>query len=253
MKTKDDYATIEFSLNEGVATISLNRPKSRNAISKRMRADLLDALSKLANDDSVRVVVITGRGEVFCSGADLSETDPPSPERLLIDEYLPIFQTISAMDKPVISVVSGVAAGIGMSLALACDLTIMADDAHLWAPFTKIGLVPDGGLSWLLARQLGSRAAFAIAIDAARISAQRASELGLVHKVVPADELLTEAGEWAKSLSEMSQLAVSHTKRLMYVASYGSFDEVFAAEARAQNECGESEFFRNARNRFLSK
>lgn len=245
--------TILLEQEGGVATILLNRPDSLNAVSKRMRAELADALAALATDSTVSVIVIGGQGRAFCSGADLAEPDPPRADRLLLDDYLPIIGSIMSMGKPVISAVSGATAGVGMSLALACDLTIMADDAYFWAPFTKLGLVPDGGLSWFLTRQLGYRAAFAIAIEAPRIPAARAVELGLAQRVVPTDELHARAAEWAQELAAGSGLAQAHTKRLMHLATEGSFDTVFAAEANAQAECEDSEFYVKAKNAFLKK
>ncbi len=253
MSDAENHETLSVTRDAGVTTILLDRPESRNAVSRRMRDELRGALEGLASDDQTRVLIIAGRGHSFCSGTDLAEPDPPRADRLLLDDYLPIIQSITTMDKQVISAVSGAAAGVGMSLALACDLTIMADDAYFWAPFTRIGLVPDGGLTWLLTQQLGYRGAFAVAIEAERIPARRALELALAHKLVPTAELHTRADEWARELAAGSQLAQAHTKRITRLATHATFEDVFSAEAHAQAECENSEFYINARNAFLNK
>nr|XP_061809036.1 probable enoyl-CoA hydratase [Nerophis lumbriciformis] len=239
------------TVKERVAFVTLDRPELRNAISRQMRSELLEEFSRFGADANIRVVVVSGRPPAFCSGADLGEADLIPAKKLLMDEYLPIFQQIIAMDKPVIAAVSGAAAGIGMSLALACDLMIMTEDAYLWAPFTKLGLVPDGGLSWLLTQHLGYRRAYAIAMQGERIPAPRALELGLTHRVVAYKDLLSNAADWARELAAGSQLAQSHVKKLVRWSVGSSFEDVFAAEAVAQNECEESEFFIQARTTFL--
>ena len=131
------------------------------------------------------------------------------------------------MPKPVIAAVHGSAAGIGMSLALSCDLMIMADDAFLLSPFTTISLVPDGGLNWLLVRQLGYRRAFQLSVESERIEAQRCVDLGLANKAVPADELQAAALEWAQELSKRAPLSLAATKNAMRIANDGDWATSF--------------------------
>ena len=140
------------------------------------------------------------------------------------------------MPKPVIAAVHGSAAGIGMSLALSCDLMIMADDAFLLSPFTTISLVPDGGLNWLLVRQLGYRRAFQLSVESERIEAQRCVDLGLANKAVPADELQAAALEWAQELSKRAPLSLAATKNAMRIANDGDWATSFNLEAQLQQQ-----------------
>jgi 2-(1,2-epoxy-1,2-dihydrophenyl)acetyl-CoA isomerase len=141
---------------------------------------------------------------------------------------------VASMPKPVIAAVPGSAAGIGLSLALTCDLLVMADDAFLLSPFTTISLVPDGGLNWLLVRQLGYRLAFQLSIESERIDAGRCVQLGLANKAVPADELQTAALEWATALVKRAPLSLAATKKVMRLAMDHDWETCFDAEAELQ-------------------
>ena len=140
------------------------------------------------------------------------------------------------MPKPVIAAVNGSAAGIGMSLALSCDLMLMADNAFLLSPFTTISLVPDGGLNWLLVKQLGYRRAFQLSVESERIDARRCVELGLANRAVAAAELLDTALEWARTLSQRAPLSIRATKKAMRLASDGDWASVFNLEAELQQQ-----------------
>ena len=162
-------------------------------------------------------------------------------ERILQDEYRPALEAIWNMEKPVIAAVGGSAAGIGVSVALVCDLLIMADNAFLLSPFTTISLVPDGGLNWLLVHQLGYRRAFQLSVESERISAARCVELGLANRTVPADELMPEALAWARSLAERAPLSLAATKKAMRHATAGSWASTFDIEAPIQDRLRKSE------------
>lgn len=236
-----------------VAVLLLDRPEALNAFTRQLRGELGEALHRLAGDEAIRAVVLGGRGRAFCAGADLKEAGSGNVERELLEEYLPCFEAIAAMDKPVIAAVAGPASGVGMSLALHCDLLLMAEDAYLSAAFSRIGLVPDGGASWLLVRQLGYRRALQLALESERIPAARALELGLANRVVPAAELMAEAVRWAGRLAALSPTAVAGTKRLMRLAAQAGFDEVFRREAVLQEACGASAYFRERLEEFRNK
>lgn len=236
-----------------VAVLLLDRPESLNAFTRQLRVELAAALGELAGDDTVRAVVLGGRGRAFCAGADLKESGSGAVERELLTEYLPCFTAIATMDKPVIAAVAGSASGVGMSLALHCDLLLMADDAFLGTAFSRIGLVPDGGASWLLVRQLGYRRALQLVLESERIPAGRALELGLANRVVPAAELMAEARGWAARLATLSAAATAGTKRLMRLAAEAGFDEVFRSEARLQEACAASAYFRARLEEFRNK
>ena len=206
-----------------------------NSFNLRLREELLTAFRRVADDTSVRVVVLTGEGRSFSAGADLDDVSPDRDvEATLQSEYRPILECIATMRQPVIGAVGGSAAGIGMSFALVCDLLVMADDAFLLSPFTTISLVPDGGLCWLLVHQLGYRRAFQLSVESERIDAQRCVELGLANKVVAAASLMDEALGWAQCVAERAPLSVAATKRAMRFAAAGEWGTTFDIEAREQ-------------------
>jgi 2-(1,2-epoxy-1,2-dihydrophenyl)acetyl-CoA isomerase len=237
-----------------VAVITLNRPDSMNAFTNELRADLLQALQKARKDDDVRVVVLTGEGRCFSAGADLKADgiDRPISEKLQ-QEYRPIQEAIAEMPKPLIAAVPGSAAGIGLSIALQCDLLVMADNAFMLSPFTTISLVPDGGLNWLLARQLGYRRAFQLSVESERIPAERCVELGLANKAVPDTALQSTALEWAQALSNRAPLSVAATKKVMRYAADHDWASSYDMEAELQNELFGTEDNNEGINAFFEK
>jgi 2-(1,2-epoxy-1,2-dihydrophenyl)acetyl-CoA isomerase len=244
---------VELARTGEVATVLLNRPEVLNACTSEMLADLTAALDELAADDGARVVILGGRGPSFCAGADLNEDVPEGTGRQLLDEYLPICKRIASLEKPVIAAVNGPAIGVGMSLALICDLVVMAEDAYLWPPFARIGLVPDGGASWLLVRELGYHKAFELIAAGERITAAHAVELGLANRILPSEGFLAAAIAWGEAIAGGSPYSLAESKKLMRMACSRSFDEVFAAEAAVQDICSTSEFFAEAKRKIFSR
>jgi 2-(1,2-epoxy-1,2-dihydrophenyl)acetyl-CoA isomerase len=238
-----EYETVKYEQDDSVAIITINRPDAMNSFDAALRRDLLAACQKAADDKSIRAVVLTGEGRSFSAGADLkSGLDPNADtERMLQDEYRPVLECIWNMEKPVIAAVGGSAAGIGVSFALICDLLVMADNAFLLSPFTTISLVPDGGLNWLLVHQLGYRRAFQLSIECERIGADLCVELGLANKAVPAESLMEESVNWARSLAERAPLSLAATKKAMRHATSGSWASTFDVEAPIQNQLRKSE------------
>ena len=230
-----DLVNVEVA--DAVAVISLNRADHLNAFTSELRSDLAQALHDVASDDSVRAVVLTGEGRCFSAGADLSDvsTGQPVTEQLQ-DQYRPVFAAIAKLPLPVIAAIPGSAAGIGMSLALQCDLVIMAEDAFLLSPFSTISLVPDGGLNWMLVRHLGYKRAFQLSIEAERIDAARCVQLGLANRTAPADELQSAALQWARTLSQLAPLALAATKKVMRYAMDNDWDSSYDLEAQLQND-----------------
>ena len=247
------HRQLSLSTQAGVAVLLLDRPAALNALTRELRRELHEVLERLAGDETVRAVVLSGQGRAFCAGADLKEAGSGSVERELLEEYRPCFDVIAGMEKPVIAAVAGSASGVGLSLALHCDLLVMADDAFLCTAFGRIGLVPDGGASWLLVRQLGYRLAFALAIEAERIPAARALQLGLANRVVAEAQLMEHSRSWAARLAALSPLAVAGTKKLMRMAMNAEFDAVFRGEAVLQERCAQSEFFQKCLREFRHK
>jgi len=226
--------------HDRVAVVTLNRPEVRNALNDRMKLELLKAFSDLGRDGHVRAIVLTGDGKGFCAGADLKSASTSSDAsvrriaRTLIHDYQPLIEAITRLDKPVIAAVNGSAVGIGMSIALACDLMMIADDGGLLPSFTSISLIPDGGAAWFLTRRIGFGAAFEILAEGRRIEAEHCRTLGLANKVVPAPELLDAAIAWAGELAERAPLALALTKRVARMAMTASLSDTLSVEADLQ-------------------
>ena len=244
---------VKYEQCDAVAVITLHRPESMNAFDTALRADVAAAFAKAHEDDSVRVVIFTGEGRCFSAGADLKAGIDRDVEEILQSEYRPIQEAIANIPKPVIAAVPGSAAGIGLSMALQCDMLIMADNAFLLSPFTTISLVPDGGLNWLLVRQLGYRQAFQLSVESERIPAARCVELGLANKTVPAGSLLSSAMEWAQALSKRAPLSLAATKKIMRFAADNNWSDSYDLEAKLQGELLGSEDNREGIQAFLEK
>ncbi len=222
---------------DGVALITLNRPDKLNSFNRAMRADTTTALARASADEAVRVVVVTGAGRAFCAGADVSAVDEMgNVEDVLNTEYAGFLNIVQSTPKPVIAAVNGPAAGIGMSLALTCDLRVMGEGAYLMSAFANIGLVPDGGLSFLLTREIGYARAYQLAIEAEKIDAERALDWGLVNRVVPDADVLGNALDWAESLSARAPVALALTKRSFRAAAQEGLKTAMAYEAMLQRQ-----------------
>jgi 2-(1,2-epoxy-1,2-dihydrophenyl)acetyl-CoA isomerase len=247
------FPDVEYTSGAGLATVLLNRPAALNASTSRMLDGLLAALDFAAADPEVRAIVLAGRGRAFCAGADLKEIVPEGTERQLLERYLPVAERIATTDAVVIAAVAGSAIGVGMSLALICDLVVMAEDARLWAPFTRLGLVPDGGASWLLVRQLGYHRAFRIVAEGQPLTAREALDLGLANRLAAPGEHLSTAEAWGREIAAQAGPSLAASKRLLRLAAGATFETVFRAEARDQGQCAQSDFFRAAREKILGK
>lgn len=230
-----------------VALITLNRPDSLNAFNAEQRADLTKAVRQASGDKDVWAVVITGAGRGFSAGADIKSLAGrvgTIGDELNV-EYGAFLSVVRSCEKPVIAAINGPAAGIGMTLALSCDLRVMAEDAYLMSAFANIGLVPDGGLSWILTQQLGYARAFQLAVEAEKIDAPRALDWGLVNRVVSKAGVLDEALNWASSLAERAPIAISLTKQVFRAAAEegvrnaASFEAILQNVAAASDDCRE--------------
>ena len=235
--------TVRYEMKgEAVALVTLDRPKALNSFNKDMRFALADAVSRATVDPAVRAIVITGEGRGFSAGADVTDvTGGRTVEDMLNAEYGAFLSIIQGCDIPVISAINGPAAGIGMTLALTCDLRVMADDAYLMSAFSNIGLIPDGGLSFLLTQEVGYARAYQLAIEAEKISAERCLDFGLVNRVVPASEVVANAVEWGKSIAMRAPLAMNLTKRTFRAAAQSGLRNAMALEAMLQKTAIASE------------
>lgn len=236
------YETIRVEAADGVATITLARPDSLNALNATMRSELLAAVKAAGRDEAVRAVVITGEGRGFCSGADLRGASGERDfRRVLTDEYNPLISAIRDLPKPVIAAVNGVAAGAGVSLALACDLVYAAQDARFIQAFVRIGLVPDSGSTRTLVRALGRHRAAQLIFSGEPLGAVEAHVAGLVNDVVPADQLAATVQAAAARLAAAPTRAIGLAKRSINHAEDALLSESLAMEAALQEVAGRTE------------
>ena len=222
--------------NEGIATVTLNRPVKKNAVNGQMWDELLDVFRELSGGLGARCVVITGAGGAFCSGADLSgREEGERPHQLIaMRRVSDVALALHRLPMPTIAKVGGVAAGAGCNLALGCDLIVASDTARFSEIFAKRGLAIDFGGSWLLPRLVGLHKAKELAFLAEVISAAEAERIGIVNRVVPAAELDTFVGGWARRLAAGPPLALRLTKRLLNEGGGTSMDQALEAEGWTQ-------------------
>ena len=246
-----------YTANDGVATITLNRPETRNALSDAILTGLMTALEQARDDATVRAVVLTGAGKGFCSGADLgmfgTTIIPDTMHEYLVTRYEPLMALMTGLPKPIVGAINGWAAGAGASLALACDLRLIADDGGMVQAFSNIGLIPDAGATWLLVRLVGYARAFELAAEGERVSAERCAELGLVNQVVPAATLLEAAQARAAKLATRPTLAVGLLKQALYYALQHDLSSAIINEADVQRQTIMSADHREGVRAFLEK
>ncbi len=253
-----NFETLLFSVADGVCSITLNRPEVFNAVNEQMKLELNEAMKAAEKDPAVRCVMIRGAGEkAFCSGQDLKEHSGREGTRSLKESletrYNPLIRKMRTMEKPVIGMINGVAAGAGMSIALACDMRIMADTARLIEVFIRIGLVPDSGSHWFLPRLVGMAKAFEYAALGQDISAVEAERAGLVNKVVPASELETTTMELARQLAKAPTRAIGLIKRTLNKAMTTDLDSILDYEAIIQDVASQTQDHKEGVAAFLEK
>ncbi|MEO0485097.1 MAG: enoyl-CoA hydratase-related protein [Pseudomonadota bacterium] len=249
-----DYQTLRYAAFDGIATITLDRPDVMNALNTQMRAEILHAVK--AGARSERVVVITGSGRAFCSGQDLGAGKDAANvdlERTLRDEYVPLIEAIADCPVPTIAAVNGAAAGAGANLALACDVVIATESAYFLQAFTRIGLIPDAGGTWLLPRQMGIAKAMGAALFADRISAKQASDWGMIWEAVPDDVFVEHWKRRAAYLAKGPTLAFANVKKALRAADEARLTEQMVLEAQLQGDCGKSHDFQEGVAAFTQK
>jgi 2-(1,2-epoxy-1,2-dihydrophenyl)acetyl-CoA isomerase len=237
-----DFQTLLVETADHVCTVTLNRPESLNSLNDQMTSELAKIIRLLQRDDQVRCIVLTGAGRAFSSGQDLGDlkkkyADPNYMPHLGDDlrrRYNPIIRGLCDLEKPVIAAINGVAAGAGLSLALACDLRIASDKASFIEVFVNVGLVPDSGNTFFLPRLVGLGKAMELCFTGDKVSAAEAMMLGLVNKVVPADDLMKVTAELANRLAKLPTRALGLMKRLLYRSLNSDLDTMLEAEADAQ-------------------
>ena len=253
------YDTIAYETRGEVALVTLNRPEKLNALNPEMHQRLREALERAADDAAVRAVLLTGAGRGFCTGQDLAERDV-SPGAAPIDlsvslgsHYNPLIRRMRALPKPIVCAVHGVAAGAGANIALACDIVLAARSASFIQAFSRIGLVPDSGGTWLLPRLVGTARAMGLALLAEKLAAEDAERWGLIWKAVDDDRLADEAKAVAARLANGPTKGYGLLKRAMYASPTNSLDAQLDLERDLQREAGLSEDYREGVRAFKEK
>lgn len=254
---KNHNNTVLFEKEGDIGIITLNRPERYNAVTDDVVNGITDAINLIRKDDDIRAVVITGAGKGFCAGADMAVFGQITPEEgraYITKTYLPFMRTLFTLRKPIIGAINGTAAGVGASIALACDFRVMSESSALLYAFVNIGLGPDGGGSWLLARQVGYSKALQIAVEGKKVRAQECLSLGLTNKLVENDtDLLSTTKTWAHELAKRPTLAVGVTKEDMFYAMGHDLYETIAFEADKQVTTFGSHDFAEGVSAFLEK
>lgn len=250
-----EFEFIEFAIEEHVASITFNRPRIGNGLSIAMLAEFNAALTECESNDSVRVVILNGKGKNFCVGADLtdSEASEKAVDEHILTDHAPNLHCIRHSKKVYICAVQGAAAGIGSAYALACDMTIMADNAYIYQAFLPIGMVPDGGATWLLGRHLGYKRAFKMIIEGTKLGADVCLEWGLASDVVAPEELDNHTRQLAGTVARKAPLAVAAAKQLLNGVFESSYEETVIAEAEQQRLMHESADCKEGVSAFLEK
>jgi 2-(1,2-epoxy-1,2-dihydrophenyl)acetyl-CoA isomerase len=248
--------TILVATDGAVRTLTLNRPSALNSFTAQMHGELLPALDAAAEDASVRAVVVTGAGRGFCAGQDLSDPAMAGAGDVgaVIERwYRPLAMRVRTMPVPVLAAVNGVAAGAGANFALCCDLVVATKSASFIQAFSKIGLVPDCGGTWLLPRLVGRARALGLAMTGDKLPAEEAERIGLIWKCVPDESFAAEVQALAAKLAQMPSRALAETRRALDAAMAMDFADALTLEADTQRELGRGADFAEGVAAFLAK
>ena len=250
---------IQTTLDNGIFTVTLNRPDKLNSFNFEMADQMKEALMEADSNDEIRCVLLTGTGRAFCAGQDLAEATEVSddPERDLSEivhhTYIPIIKGIRTLEKPVVCAVNGTAAGAGANIALACDIVIASDEAKFIQSFSQIGLIPDSGGTYILPKLVGLARATALTFLGEKVSAKEAVEMGMIWKSYPAYSFMDEAQAVASKLAKMPTRGFGLTKRGFNAGFSNTLEEQMQLEAKLQAEAGETHDYNEGVKAFLEK
>jgi len=253
-------AKVRTEVRDRIGIITLNDPATLNAAGLDLMADLHGAFARFVADPNVRAIVITGEGRGFCSGANLSGggagsatvADPNGPNQALLKVYNPFVSAVRKSPKPLVAAVNGVAAGVGASLALVCDLCVAGESAYFLQAFRRIGLVPDGGATYMLPRLIGKARAMELTLLGEKLPAKTALEWGMINRCVPDAELMSAALELAKALAD-GPASLGYTRNLIWASLDASWHDQVEGEAFAQGHAGRTEDAREGIMAFVQK
>jgi 2-(1,2-epoxy-1,2-dihydrophenyl)acetyl-CoA isomerase len=241
---------------DGVLTLTLNRPSVFNSFNRNMALQLQAELNRCSSDDNIRAVVLTGEGKAFCAGQDLAEaTDPEGPalQQIVAEHYNPIILKIRQLEKPVIAAVNGVAAGAGANIALACDVVFAKESAAFIQAFSKIGLIPDSGGTFMLPRLIGMQKAMALMMTGEKVMAPEAEKMNMIYKALPDTEFNEYVSKFVLQLAQMPTKGLGLTKRAMNQSYDQTLEEQLKTEEILQTEAGQTHDFKEGVTAFLEK
>ena len=253
-----NFQCIQFSLDAGIARITLNRPDRLNSFNVDMHLELREAIAR-TRDGGARVLVLTGAGRGFCAGQDLGErnvapdAEPVDLGHTIETWYRPLILSLRALEMPVICAVNGVAAGAGASLALACDIVLAARSASFIQAFGKLGLVPDAGGTWALPRLVGTARAMGLAMLGEKLPAEQAERWGLIWKCIDDDTLMAEADKLAVHFSTAPTKGLARTKQAIYASGGNTLEQQLDLERDLQRELGFGPDYREGVTAFMEK
>ncbi len=251
-----NYETILFEINNGIATLTLNRPDVFNAFNEQQNFDVIDALKKCEKDKSIRVLILTGAGKAFCSGQDLKSIAGSKNRSLsesLYKRYNPMIKAMRNLPIPIICKLNGVAAGAGCSMALASDMIVASENASLIEVFINVGLVLDSGSSYFLPRLIGSARAFELSTMGTKVTAQQAYDWGMINRVVKTEELDLETNKIAEYYSKAPTKAIALMKKMLNKSFHSDLETMLEYEAYCQEIAGRSDDYKEGVAAFNEK
>ena len=256
------FQDLLYAVENGVAVIRFNRPKALNAMTVALMEELNQALDAAASDPAVKVIVLTGEGRGFSTGADLASSmaKPPLDAEGRLDlggvldrHYNPLILKMRSLPKPIIAAVNGVAAGAGANLALMADLTIAARSSYFLQAFVNVGLIPDAGGTWILPRSIGPQRAMGLMLGGERLAAEQAQAWGLIWEVVDDEQLMPHTLSVAQRLAEGPAIAIERIKRAVHAAADNDLAQQLDLESKLQRDCGRSQDFMEGAMAFVQK
>ena len=256
--TVQEYETLKFEVDEGVARVTLNRPEAGNSLDMRLARELCDAALRCDEDPEVRAVLLSGAGNMFCVGGDLKSfnemgDDLPRHLKELTTYFHAAVSRMARMDAPVVAAVQGAAAGGGFSLAISCDLVVAAENARFSMAYSKAGLTPDGSSTYYLPRLVGFKRAMDLALTGRDLSAQEALEWGLITRVAPDDDLIEESESLASQLAAGAARSLGVSKQLLHEGWTGTLETQMERQARAIAGIARTEDAREGISAFMEK
>lgn len=253
------YENIEFEISKGVAVLKLNRPDALNSFTSDMHAEVREVLTQASTDKSVRAVLLTGNGRGFCAGQDLNDRavapgdSMPDLGDSVEQNYNPLIRLITGMEKPVICAVNGVAAGAGANIAFACDIVIAGRSASFIESFSKLGLIPDSGGTWILPRLVGMARAKGLAMLGPKVKAEQAEAWGMIWQVVDDEELMSTALGLAEQMATQPTRGYAFTKQAFAASAANTLDEQLELEKEFMRAAGKTHDYQEGVKAFLEK